>query len=131
MPIILANSLRVYLASVLRSSLNFRFCLCGNFTDSSTQLWLIFKTLPPITKLLCPTGNCPARNYIISIYVHNFIINWFSTGYKFCTIINVSPNFCKISLTIFIHYFNTVVNEYTASKQDHDTFFNVYVHAQM
>ena len=69
MPVILANSLRVYLASV------FCFCLFGGFTNSSIQFWFILKTLSIIRALLCPSGNCPIQNYFIATYVHNFIIN--------------------------------------------------------
>ena len=92
MLVISSDSLRVYLASLFRSSLIF-----------ASHLWLIFKLLPPITELLCPSRNCPVPSYIITINIHNFIINSFSTLSKFCVILNGSPNFYKVSLAIIIH----------------------------
>ena len=110
MPVNLANSLRVYLASVLRSSLIFASaCLVvllilrpdfGSISRCSLLLWNCFAHLETVLY----------ETYIISTYVHNFIINWFSTFEWFLMYARIS---IKFPWQFFIH----ILTQWSMSTQ--------------
>ena len=80
-----------------------RLCSLDGFAQFSTSSSVIFETLHTLPEFLCPSANSSLLYSVVFVQSLNFVENEFCSDSKVTPILDVRPNFGKISSIFLLH----------------------------